>query len=703
MIFLAGFWDNVGSAILEALRSLMLSLCDIIYKLIVFFFDIFLMLGNSSLLEDSIVSEIYHRVGLILGLFMVFRVVFSLIQYVMNPDTMFDKQKGVFNIVKRMFIVVVLLGTTPYLFDLAFDAQRLIVDSNIIPKVITGKNVGTEDFGSTLAWYAFSSFYKFDERVSDADKLKCDILSDGILENDFKANNTLDYAYNCVNEKVASTQKEKIFLIDFVGGGLVAVIVGALILWMIIMYVIQVGVRVIQLAYLELIAPIPIIGYLAPKGENTLNKWVKQCTTTYLDFFIRIGVIYLVIFIIGLLIGNDSEHFVDSLNGATRWDMVWITIIMIIALLIFAKKVPNLLKELFPMSGGAAKFDLGLKAPKEAKQVFGTIAGAATGAAVGLIGGPGVGGRVKGLVGGFFKGGYSGWNGKKASEVASARAAQNVRNRQIQNSDSTFGGRMDASFRNAVGLESRTELIDKDIKAIDKENNRIDNEEIRSRRDAISLIRNGRMREIDDSINAIRNGDKYKAKSTNDQIISARNAILDKAKEELTKSNAAVIGASARLDYLSSHHGEVDKLTGNIIDGTMISDQKASLKQIIDNESNDWIKDHFDSDETVLKNRQIIASNAGVKLDDISDIGTISKIYDSAKSSNASLAVDIQQKEFEIQTLNDEKRVLEGNIETINREISQFEQQKDSNNRRKEGLEKSKKKPQADIDAVKKK
>lgn len=626
MIFLAGFWDNVGSAILEALRSLMLSLCDIIYKLIVFFFDIFLMLGNSSLLEDSIVSEIYHRVGLILGLFMVFRVVFSLIQYVMNPDTMFDKQKGVFNIVKRMFIVVVLLGTTPYLFDLAFDAQRLIVDSNIIPKVITGKNVGTEDFGSTLAWYAFSSFYKFDERVSDADKLKCDILSDGILENDFKANNTLDYAYNCVNEKVASTQKEKIFLIDFVGGGLVAVIVGALILWMIIMYVIQVGVRVIQLAYLELIAPIPIIGYLAPKGENTLNKWVKQCTTTYLDFFIRIGVIYLVIFIIGLLIGNDSEHFVDSLNGATRWDMVWITIIMIIALLIFAKKVPNLLKELFPMSGGAAKFDLGLKAPKEAKQVFGTIAGAATGAAVGLIGGPGVGGRVKGLVGGFFKGGYSGWNGKKASEVASARAAQNVRNRQLRDSDSTFGGRMDASLRNTFGLESATAAIDRQIEDID-------------------------------------NSEVFKRNKNNNTVISARKAIMDEAEKELLKKDKRIRSLKMHADYLASHVGENDS-HGNIITKNSVMAAQDAYRRHLETSSNAWIDANVSTNEVISKNMQIISNVTGSSVNTSSGAKAAS---DAAKSSNVSIAASIVNLEAKKEQLNKEKKQVQVNEKFANK------------------------------------
>lgn len=384
MFFLAGFWDKVGSAIMEALRSLMLSLCEVIYKFIVFFYDIFMMLGNASILDDSVIQEIYHRVGLILGLFMVFRVVFSLIQYVMNPDMMLDKQKGVFNIVKKMFIVVVLLGTTPYLFDLAYDAQILIIDSNIIPKVITGKNTSSEDFGSDLAWYTFSSFYKFDVRASDSDKNKCDVLKAGILKSDFTNNGSLDYAFNCVNEKVllsssSDDEKEYFFLIDFEGHGLVAVLVGAVVLWMIVMYVIQVGVRVVQLAYLELIAPIPIIGYLAPKGDDTFNKWVKQCTTTYLDFFMRVGIIYLVIFIVQLLMSNDGNHFEQSLGNTGAWDLTWIKLIMIIALLIFAKKVPNLIKELFPMAGGAAKFSMGLNPKKEVleplKQMYNTPLG----------------------------------------------------------------------------------------------------------------------------------------------------------------------------------------------------------------------------------------------------------------------------------------------------------------------------------------
>lgn len=50
-------------------------------------------------------------------------------------------------------------------------------------------------------------------------------------------------------------------------------------------YVLSIGVRVIQLAYLQLIAPIPILFNILPNGEDKLKKWGKQAFTTYLDLF----------------------------------------------------------------------------------------------------------------------------------------------------------------------------------------------------------------------------------------------------------------------------------------------------------------------------------------------------------------------------------------------------------------------------------
>ena len=397
MFILDSFWDKIGGAIVDALRSLMLSLCDIIYRLIVFFFDIFMTLGNAQILGEITLSEFYTRVGLILGLFMIFRVTFSLIQYVINPDLMVDKQKGLFNIVKRIFIVIVLLGITRPIFNFAYDVQKEIITSNVIPKVVTGKNINAADSGTSFAWYTFNAFYSFDQNYvdsvdSDTFSLSCPELSAGLIEKDFKNSHSFRFAYNCVNKRaeIKSSEYDEgyyTYIIEFDGHGLLAVVVGLIVLFMIIMYVIQVGVRVVQLAYLQLIAPIPIIGYLAPKGEDTLNKWFKQCVTTYLDFFIRVAILYFVVFIISFLTDTSSDNykvFIKSIGDFGESNLELIIIIMIIALLLFASKVPKLLKEIFPsLGGGAASFNFGLSP----KKVFNdTLAARAIGGAVGAVG-----------------------------------------------------------------------------------------------------------------------------------------------------------------------------------------------------------------------------------------------------------------------------------------------------------------------------
>ena len=52
---------------------------------------------------------------------------------------------------------------------------------------------------------------------------------------------------------------------------------------------IDVAVRAIKLAMLRLIAPIPILSYMDPKGskDGAFNSWVKALSSTYIDLFVR--------------------------------------------------------------------------------------------------------------------------------------------------------------------------------------------------------------------------------------------------------------------------------------------------------------------------------------------------------------------------------------------------------------------------------
>ena len=382
---------GIGRAIEHGFRTLMFILCDGVYRLIYLTFYIFEKLGSARIIEDT--QGIVNRISLIIGLFMVFRVTFAFVQYIVDPDAMLDKKKGAANIIKKIIISIVLLGSTSTLFNLAFKAQDLIIDNQIIGKIIfnssssngydsdslysTPENSST--FGGRLSAEVFSAFYRLNPEASPKDSNQEDCKTwltndDGNsgyskLKEKIAQNKGALHGYKnspaaiCLNEQDSSDE----YIVDFDAGGFLALAFGIAVLYTIFIFTIQVGVRVIQLAYLQIIAPIPIIMYITPKGDEQLKKWGQQCSTTFLDFFMRCTIIYFAILVIQNIwetgfIGKLLSAGTESSNG---WETMYVGVIMIIAVLTFAKKVPNLIKEIFPSLGGAAGFDYGLSFKKQ--------------------------------------------------------------------------------------------------------------------------------------------------------------------------------------------------------------------------------------------------------------------------------------------------------------------------------------------------
>lgn len=382
---------GIGRAIEHGFRTLMFILCNGVYRLIYLTFYIFEKLGSARIIEDT--QGIVNRISLIIGLFMVFRVTFAFVQYIVDPDAMLDKKKGAANIIKKIIISIVLLGSTSTLFNLAFKAQDLIIDNQIIGKIIfnssssngydsdslysTPENSST--FGGRLSAEVFSAFYRLNPEASPKDSNQEDCktwltnddgnsgyskLKEKIAQNKGALSGYKNSpAAICLNEQDSSDE----YIVDFDAGGFLALVFGIAVLYTIFIFTIQVGVRVIQLAYLQIIAPIPIIMYITPKGDEQLKKWGQQCSTTFLDFFMRCTIIYFAILVIQNIwetgfIGKLLSAGTESSNG---WETMYVGVIMIIAVLTFAKKVPNLIKEIFPSLGGAAGFDYGLSFKKQ--------------------------------------------------------------------------------------------------------------------------------------------------------------------------------------------------------------------------------------------------------------------------------------------------------------------------------------------------
>ena len=147
------FWE-------EALRGICAWLCNTIYPLIAGLYDIFMGIATINFFDNDLTSEIYKRVTLMLTIIMVFYVTFEFVKYVIEPEGITDKEKGVGKILYKMIAVIVLIAYVPTIFQLGFKLQKAIIDNQIIPKIILGQtNINNKAFGTTFAGSILEEFY----------------------------------------------------------------------------------------------------------------------------------------------------------------------------------------------------------------------------------------------------------------------------------------------------------------------------------------------------------------------------------------------------------------------------------------------------------------------------------------------------------------------------------------------------------------
>lgn len=264
---------------------------------------------------------------------------------------------------------------------------------------------------------------------------------------------------------------------------LVTTIVGIIFIFLLISLTIDVAVRAIKLAVLRLIAPIPVISYMDPKGskDSGFNSWVKALTTTYLDLFIRLATIYFVIYLIQDMIASGVKMTEGpGVIGAISF------VFICIGLFYFAKEAPKFLQQAIGMKN-------------EPVNIFGTAMGRAA-ALAGSIGsfnasrqasrlsdqvrqaaGENVDpdsllNRGKHLLAGFAGGiggigaGLSAANSAKDHKTQAAFEAMQKRNRDAiarGNSGSSFLGRTDSTIHSLIFGESESNRLAREMKSLE--------------------------------------------------------------------------------------------------------------------------------------------------------------------------------------------------------------------------------------------
>lgn len=138
-------------------------------------------------------------------------------------------------------------------------------------------------------------------------------------------------------------------------------------------FTIDMGVRAAKLAFYQIIAPIPLVLQVVEKKR--LNDFIKNILQTWIEVFVRIAVVFIVVYIICHLpdfasaLGATKDN--SYLNGI---EVLLAQAAIIMGLVMFAKEAPKMISETFGIKGNVS---LGLQ--KKLAEGGALTAGAAIG------------------------------------------------------------------------------------------------------------------------------------------------------------------------------------------------------------------------------------------------------------------------------------------------------------------------------------
>ena len=485
-------------------RNLMFFFDNIIYGLIPTIYKLFIYLSEINLYsndESNPLFQLVQHVYVLLGIFMLFKVSFSLLQYIVDPNAFRDSSKGMGKLVTNVLVALVLLVAVPYIFSAASELQTVIIQKNVIGQLILGTNASSNDDGTDLdvakaeemakdlQFMLYGAFYRVDESVSacsgtsgvfgsidvaNQESGAClDYLNTGISEeNNAVANGVNLYSFfkhapgaqegeNC-NGNVCDDRNFQDFgtllwwkdngnyVIDYLP--FISSAVGVYVVFLLISFSVDIAVRAIKLCFLQMVAPVAIVSYIDPKesiSNGKLHNWIKESASTYFSLFLRLATIFFVMLLVQLIASSvlsdgQGQSYVSSQMVDESYN-IWIYLFLVIGAFMFAKQVPKLIESIFGIKGSG---DFSLNPFKN--EGFGALAGGAVGLGIGIAGaatGSGIGRVASGAIGGF----KAGLGGKKVGEIANMQADTNRRLGIAKSNGSTFFGRLGARVSSTLG------------------------------------------------------------------------------------------------------------------------------------------------------------------------------------------------------------------------------------------------------------
>ena len=387
MNFLPQIMFHMKSGVINgAFRTLFALLDSVVYGFISIVFQLIFQIGAIAF-DSTTATAVTDKVYVILTVFMIFKIIVSMITYLVNPDTITDKQQGAGKLIGRVIVTLMMLIMLPLLFDnFLMDPELHEGIMETLPRLILGKKISTGDdtvknMGDEISWSVLKGFVVNNKQCSELASGSDEIVLPGHGTTYLVSGGKTD-AVSIVldpdNIKMTCDDHNE-YKIEYTP--IISTIAGGFLLFILVGMAINVGVRLFKLIVLRIIAPIPIMSYVDPKSgkDGAFNKWLKALFTTWAELYIQLAVIYFVMYLVASI---TSTELSGIYGGLSLFGKIFITL----SLFFFAKQAPKFISNALGLPEGS--FGEIMKMTGTALGVGAAgigIAGAGLGAAAGSI------------------------------------------------------------------------------------------------------------------------------------------------------------------------------------------------------------------------------------------------------------------------------------------------------------------------------
>lgn len=357
-------------------------------------YQLFIKLASTKIFEDEFFSNFANRIYAILGIFMLFYLAYALLTALVDPEKI-KGDKGVSKIATNLVISLVMLGFLPSVFTYAYRLQNYVLSSNLIGSLVLGTpTLGTDTtdenheamlkYGDVLSFSVLNVFLNSENINVNLGQLSngrdynwFDLKADILEKSDYSKMIGLDVAVSTgANEINKDGSDGELKIIDY--KPLLSTAAGILLIYVLFSFTLDLGKRVVLLAFYQLIAPIPVILRAIPGKKAIFDKSLKQTVSVYLQVFMESGAMYIAIYFIDAM--GKSHTLKQFFSGGIQGLLAFAIIMM--GILVVAKELPKKIADLFGLDAG--NFKLGIKDKLKAGGFF--AGGAMLGAgALGLV------------------------------------------------------------------------------------------------------------------------------------------------------------------------------------------------------------------------------------------------------------------------------------------------------------------------------